>query len=158
MIDRLLTKSNKKMSLNVRIYRNITGELFDTINYDIMNCLEIEMKKIIILLTITLLASCATLKPAEPETPVTQIEQMSTYQLQNEYIEIEDKINELERKIDERNSSHGSGINIGFTGNPAIFLVFALNAYNMNYMATKLEQYRLRLSDITKELSKRGMY
>ena len=116
------------------------------------------MKKIIIFLTIPLLASCATLKPAAPETPVTQIEQMSTYQLQNEYIEIEDKINELERKINEFNSSHGSGVNIDFTGNPAIFLVLALNAYNMNYMETKIEQYRLRLSEITTELEKRGMY
>jgi hypothetical protein len=90
--------------------------------------------------------------------PVTPIEQMSTYQLQNEYIEIDDKIKELERKINERKSSHGSGANIDITGNPAIFLVFALIAYNMNYMETKIEQYRLRLSDITKELSKRGMY
>jgi len=120
--------------------------------------MEIEMKKIIILLVVPLLASCATLKPAAPEAPVTPIEQMSTYQLQNEYIEIEDKINELERKINERKTSHGSSVNIDFTGNPAIFLVFALNAYNMNYMETKIEQYRLRLSDITKELSKRGMY
>ncbi len=113
------------------------------------------MKKIIIFLTIPLLASCATLKPS---TPVTPIEQMSTYQLQNEYIEIEHKINELERRINERKSSHGGGVNIDFTGNPAILLVFALNAYNMNYMATRIELYRLRLSDITKELSKRGMY
>ncbi len=72
------------------------------------------MKKIIIFFTIPLLASCATLKPAAPEAPVTPIEQMSTYQFQNEYIEIEDKINELERKINERKSSHGSGINIDY--------------------------------------------
>ncbi|MBT3880681.1 MAG: hypothetical protein HON76_02635 [Candidatus Scalindua sp.] len=116
------------------------------------------MKKIIIFLAIPLLASCATLKPAAPEAPVTQIEQMSTYQLQNEYIEIEHKINELERKLNERKSSRGSGVNIDFSGNPAILLVFALNAYNVNYMVTRIEQYRLRLSDITKELSKRGMY
>ena len=140
---------------NIKIHRDITGELFDAINYDRMKYLEIAMEKIITFLIIPLLASCATLKPAAPVTP---IEQMSTYQLQNEYIEIEDKINELERKINERKSSHGSGVNIDFTGNPAIFLVFVLNAYNMNYMETKIEQYRLRLSDITKELSKRGMY
>ena len=113
------------------------------------------MKKIIIFLTIPLLASCATLKQAAPVTP---IEQMSTYQLQNEYIEIEHKINELERKINERKSSHGSSVNLDFSGNPTILLIFALNAYNMNYMAAKIERYRLRLSDITKELSKRGMY
>ena len=76
----------------------MAGELFDAINYDTMNFVEIEMKKIIILLTIPLLASCATLKPAAPETPVTQVEQMSTYQLQNEYLEVEGKINELEKK------------------------------------------------------------
>ncbi len=123
-----------------------------------MSYMESAMNKIIIFLTIPLLASCATLKPAVPETPVTPIEQMSTYQLQNEYIEIEHKINELERKINERKSSHGSGVNLDFSGNPAILLVFALNAYNMNYMAGKVERYRLRLSDITEELSKRGMY
>ncbi len=120
--------------------------------------MENAMKKIIIFLTIPLLASCAILKPVVPETSVTPIEQMSTYQLQNEYIEIEHKINELERKINERKSSNGSGVNIDFTGNPAIMLVFALNAYNLNYMAANIERYRLRLSNITKELSKRGMY
>jgi hypothetical protein len=135
--------------------------LFDAINYDKMKCMEIAMKKIIIFFTIPLLASCATLKPAAPEAPVTPIEQMSTYQLQNEYIEIEDKINELERKINERKSSHGSGVNIDFTGNSVIWLAIALNAfnaYNVNNMEAEIEKYRLRLSDITNELSKRGMY
>jgi hypothetical protein len=120
-----------------------------------MKCVKIAIKKTIILLTIPLLVSCATLKPAAPVTP---IEQMSTYQLQNEYIEIEHKINELERKINERKSSHGSSVNIDFAGNSAILLIFALNAYDMNYKATKIERYRSRLSDITNELSKRGMY
>ena len=146
------------MKLSIRIHRDIIGELFNAINYDKMNYVEIAMKKIIIFVTIPLLASCATLKPAAPETPVTPIEQMSTYQLQNEYIEIEHKINELEGRINERKSSHGGGVNIDFAGNPAIFLIFALNAYNMNYMETNIEQYRLRLSDIIKELSKRGLY
>ncbi len=146
------------MSLNIRTYKDIAGELIDALDYDKMSCMENAMKRIIIFLTIPLLASCATLKPAAPETPVTPIEQMSTYQLQNEHIEIEHKINELERKINERKSSHGSGVNLDFSGNPAILLVFALNAYNMNYMAGKVERYRLRLSDITEELSKRGMY
>ena len=99
---------------------------------------------------------CATLKPAATETPVAQIEQMSTYQLQNEYIEIEHKINELEGRTNERKSSHGGGVNIDFAGNPAIFLIFALKAYNMNYMETIIEQYRLRLSDITKGIVKEG--
>lgn len=116
------------------------------------------MKKIIILLTIPLIASCATLTSTAPEKPATPIEKMSTYQLQDEYIEIEHKISELERKINQRRSSHGSGVNIDFSGNPAILLLFALNAYNMNYMTTTLEKYRTRLADIEKELSKRGMY
>ncbi len=116
------------------------------------------MKKIIIFLTIPLLTSCATLKPATPETPVTPIEQMSTYQLQNEYLEVEHKINELEEKFNERKSSQASVVNLDFTGNPAIWLVIALDAYNMNNMVTKIEKYRLRLSAITMELSKRGLY
>ena len=95
------------------------------------------MKKIIIFLTIPLLASCATLKPATPETQVTPIEQMSTYQLQNEYLEVEHKINELEREFNERKSPQFSVSNFDFTGNPAIFLVIALNAYNMNNMVIK---------------------
>ncbi len=99
-----------------------------------------------------------TLKPAAPETPVTPIEQMSTYQLQNEYLEVENKINELEKKFNERKSSQASVVNLDFTGNPAIWLVIALDAYNMNNTVTKIEKYRLRLSDITTELEKRGMY
>ncbi len=148
----------EKMIISIRTHRDITGQLFKALNYDKMRYMENAMKKIIIFLTIPLIASCATLKPAAPEATVTPIEQMSTYQLQNEYIEIDHKINELERKIKERKSSHGGGVNIDFAGNPAILLVFALNAYSMNYMETKIERYRLRLSDITKELSKRGMY
>lgn len=132
--------------------------LFDAIKYDKVNFTEIVMKKIIIFLTIPLLTSCATLKPVAPETPVTPIEQMSTYQLQNEYLEVEDKINELEREFNERKSSQPSVVNLDFTGNPAIWLVIALNAYNMNNTVTKIEKYRLRLSDITMELSKRGLY
>jgi hypothetical protein len=83
---------------------------------------ENTTKKAVIFLTIPLLASCTTLKPAAPEALVTPIVQMSTYQLQNEYIEIEHKINTLERKINERNSSHGSSVNLDFSGNPAILL------------------------------------
>ncbi len=124
-------------------------------NYGEVKRQEIAMKKAIILLTIPLLVSCATLQPAAPVTP---IEQMSTYQLQNEYIKIEHKINELQRKINARKSSHGRGVNIDFAGSSAILLIFALNAFDMNYMATKIERYRSRLSDITNELSKRGMY
>ncbi|GAX62759.1 thiol-disulfide isomerase and thioredoxins [Candidatus Scalindua japonica] len=116
------------------------------------------MKKIIILFAILLLTGCATLKPATRETPVTSIEKMSTYDLQNEYLEIEHKISELEEKINERKSSHINVTNIDFTGNPAIFLVIALNAYTMENMTTKIEQYKLRLSDITTELSNRGLY
>ncbi len=113
------------------------------------------MKKIIILLTIPLLASCATLKPAATETPVIPIEQMSTYQLQNEYLDVEHKINELERSF---KSPQFSASTLDVTGSPVILLVIALNAYHMNNVATKIEQYRLRLSDITMELSKRGLY
>ena len=113
------------------------------------------MKKLIIFLTIPLLASCATLKPTAPVTP---IEQMSTYQLQNEYLEVEHKINNLEERFNERKSSQGSVVNADFTGNPAIWLVIALNAYNMNTMVTRIEKYKLRLSEITTELSKRGLY
>ena len=113
------------------------------------------MKKIIIFLTILLLASCATLKPAATETPVIPIEQMSTYQLQNEYLEVEHKINELEKKF---KSPQVSVSNLDFTGSPVILLVIALNAYHMNNVATKMEKYRLKLSDITTELEKRGMY
>lgn len=113
------------------------------------------MKKIIILLTIPLLTSCATLKPAATETPVIPIEQMTTYQLQNEYLEVEHKINELERNF---KSPQVSVSNLDFTGSPVMLLVIALNAYHMNNVATKMEQYRLRLSEITKELSKRGLY
>ena len=113
------------------------------------------MKKIIIFFTIPLLTSCATLKPAAPVTP---IEQMSTYQLQNEYLEVEHKIKNLEERINERKSSQGSVVNADFTGNPAIWLVIALNAYNMNTMVTRIEKYKLRLSEITTELSKRGLY
>ena len=116
------------------------------------------MKKIIILFTIPLLTSCATLKPATPETPITPIEQMSTYQLQNEYFEVENKINELEKEFNDLKSSQFSVVKSDFTGNPAIWLVIALKAYNTNNMETEIEKYRLRLSDITKELSKRGMY
>ena len=119
------------------------------------------MKKIIIFFTIPLLTSCATLKPAAPETPITPIEQMSTYQLQNEYLEVEDKINELEKEFNERKSSQASVVNLDFTGNPAIWFVIALNAlnaYNVNNMETEIEKYRLRLSDITMELSKRGLW
>ncbi len=116
------------------------------------------MKKIIILLSILLLTSCATLNPVEPETP---IEQMSTYELQNEYLDVEHKINELENKINELKFSESNVINSNFTGNSAIWLFIAvnsLNAYSMNNMTTKIEKYRSRLSDITMELSKRGMY
>ena len=113
--------------------------MFDAIKYDKVNFTKIAMKKIIIFLTIPLLNSCATLKPAAPETPVTPIEQMSTYQLQNEYLEVEHKINELERKFNERKSSQPSVVNLDFTGNPAIWLFIALDAYNMNNMVTKIE-------------------
>ena len=113
------------------------------------------MKKIIIFLTIPLLASCATLKPGATETPVIPIEQMSVYQLQNEYLEVEHKINELEQKF---KSPQVSVSNLDLTGSPVILLVIALNAYHMNNVATKMEKYRLRLSDITTELEKRGMY
>ena len=119
------------------------------------------MKKIIIFFIIPLLTSCATLKPTAPETPLTPIEQMSTYQLQNEYLEVENKINELEKEFNERKSSQASVVNLDFTGNPAIWFVIALNslnAYNVNNMETEIEKYRLRLSDITMELSKRGLY
>jgi hypothetical protein len=117
--------------------------------------MEITMKKIIIFLTIPLLASCATLEPAATETPVIPIEQMSAYQLQNEYLEVEHKINELGKKF---KSPQVSVSNSDFTGSPVILLVIALNAYHMNNVATKMEKYRLRLSDITTELEKRGMY
>ncbi len=120
-----------------------------------MNYMEAALKKIIIFLTIPLLASCATLKPAAPETPVIPIEQMSTYQLQNEYLEVEHKINELERNF---KSPQISVSNSDFTGSPAMLLVIALNAYHVNNVATKREQYRLRLSEITAELEKRGLY
>ncbi len=116
------------------------------------------MKKNIILLSILLLTSCATLKPAVPEMP---IEQMSTYELQNEYLEVEHKIDELEQKINEQKSSQVGISSSDFTGNSAILLIIALNslnAYNMNNMVTKLEKYSLRLSVITDELTKRGMY
>ena len=113
------------------------------------------MKKIIILLVVPLLASCATLKPTATETPVTPIEQMSTYQLQNEYLEVEHKINELEEKFKSPQISVSSS---DFTGSPVMLLVIALNAYHINNVATKIEQYRLRLSDIKMELSKRGFY
>ncbi len=116
------------------------------------------MKKIIIFLSIQLLASCATLDPVAPETPIGQ---MSTYELQNEYLDVEHKINELEQKINERKFSQSTVINSNFTGNSAILLVIALNSLNsLNAysMTTKLENYRSRLSEITTELSKRGMY
>ena len=119
------------------------------------------MKKIIIFFTILLLTSCATLKPSAPETQVIPIEQMSTYQLQNEYLEVEDKINKLEKKFSERKSTQFNVVNLDFTGNSVIWLAIALNAlnaYNVNNMETEIEKYRLRLSDITMELSKRGMY
>ncbi len=123
------------------------------------------MKNIILLsLLLTLLTSCATLKPTVPETPKTPeipIEQMSTYDLQNEYLEVEHKINELEKKLNDRKSSQVGISSSDFTGNSAILLIIALNslnAYNMNNMVTKLEKYSLRLSDITDELTKRGMY
>ncbi len=119
------------------------------------------MKKITILLTMLLLTSCATLKPAVPETPVTSIEQMSTYELQDEYLELEHKISELEKEFNEYKFSQSNVVNLDFTGNSAIWLSIAfnaLNAYNMNIKATKIEKYRIRLSDITEELSKRGMY
>jgi hypothetical protein len=141
--------------LNIRIHRDITGELFDALDYDRMGCEDNAMKKIIIFLTIPLLASCATLKPAATETPVIPIEQMSVYQLQNEYLEVEHKINELEQKF---KSPQVSVSNLDLTGSPVILLVIALNAYHMNNVATKMEKYRLRLSDITTELEKRGMY
>jgi hypothetical protein len=117
--------------------------------------MEITINKIIIFLNIPLLAICATLEPAATETPVIPIEQMSTYQLQNEYLEVEHKINELGKKF---KSPQVSVSNSDFTGSPVILLVIALNAYHMNNVATKMEKYRLRLSDITTELEKRGMY
>ncbi len=119
------------------------------------------MKKIIVLLTVPLFTSCTTLKPVAPETPATSIEQMTTYQLQNEYLELEHKISELERDYNGRNSSLSNTVNLDFTGNSAIWLAIAfnaLNAYNMKNMVTKIEKYKLRLSDITMELSKRGLY
>ncbi len=155
MIGWLLIKSNGKNEFKHRIHRGVTGELFDAINYDKMNYVEIKMKKIIILLTIPLLASCATLKPTATETPVTPIEQMSTYQLQNEYLEVEHKINELEEKFKSPQISVSSS---DFIGSSVMLLVIALNAYHINNVATKIEQYRLRLSEITTELEKRGMY
>ncbi len=119
------------------------------------------MKKIIIFLTMSLLTGCATLEPVVPETSVVSIEQMSTYQLQNEYLELEHKISELEYEFKERRSSQASVVNLDFTGNSSIWLAMALNAlnaYNMNIKVAEIEKYRLRLTDVTTELSKRGMY
>ncbi len=132
--------------------------MFDSIKYDRLEITEAALKKIIIFLSIPLLASCATLDPVEPETPIGQ---MSTYELQNEYLDVEHIINELEQKINERKFSQSTVINSNFTGNSAILLVIALNSLNsLNAysMTTKLENYRSRLSEITTELSKRGMY
>ncbi|MCP4266983.1 MAG: hypothetical protein GY777_15665 [Candidatus Brocadiaceae bacterium] len=56
------------------------------------------MKKVIvILLVVHLFTGCSILTSVEQ--PVTPIEKMSTYQLQNEYLELEHKINEQENGL-----------------------------------------------------------
>jgi hypothetical protein len=47
-----------KGNLNIRMHRDITGELFDALDYDRISYMENAMKKIIIFLTIPLLACC----------------------------------------------------------------------------------------------------
>ncbi len=117
------------------------------------------MKKVIIsLLTIQLLTGCSTLTPIDPVTPV---EKMSTYQLQNEYLEIEHKINELESEFNNLKSSPSINTDFQFYDNSAALITISLmilNAYNMDNMVTRIEKNKLRLSDIEQELSKRGMY
>ncbi len=86
---------------------------------------------------------------------------MSTYQLQNEYLELEHKINELESEFSNLKSSPNYNANFQFYGNSIVWIAIALNvlnAYNMDNMVTKIEHYKKRLSEIEQELSKRGMY
>ncbi len=134
--------------------------MFDAVDYDKISYMENAMKKVITFLTIPLLASCATLKPAAPETSVTPIEQMSTYQLQDEYLEVEHKINEMEinlnweKKFEKRKSRQASFANLNYYGS----LPLPRDKYYIRFMETNIEKYKLRLSDIKKELTKRGMY
>jgi len=118
-----------------------------------------ELKKfIIILLAIHLLTGCSTLTPVDPATPV---EKMSTYQLQNEYLELEHIINEQESEFNNTNISPGLNTNFQFYDSSGILIAIALNvlnAYNTNNLVTKIEINKSRLSEIEQELSRRGMY
>lgn len=117
------------------------------------------MKKIIIiLLAVHLLTGCSTLTPVEPVTPV---EKMSTYQLQNEYLELEHKINEQEGEFNNINTSTSLNTNFQFYDSSGILIAIALNvlkAYNTDNLVTKIETNKSRLSEIEQELSRRGMY
>ncbi len=101
------------------------------------------MKKvIIILLAIHLLTGCSTLTPVDPVAPV---EKMSTYQLQNEYLEIEHKINELESEFNNIKSSPSINTGFQFYDNSAALIsisLMILNAYNMDNMVTKIEKIK----------------
>ncbi len=115
-------------------------------------------KAIIMLLAIHLLTGCSTLTPVDPVTPV---EKMSTYQLQNEYLELEHKINEQENEFNNIGISPRLNTNFQFNDSSGILIAVALNvlnAYNMDNMVTKIERNKSRLYEIERELSRRGMY
>ncbi len=120
---------------------------------------EAELNKaIIMLLAIHLLTGCSTLTPVDPVTPV---EKMSTYQLQNEYLELEHKINEQENEFNNIGISPRLNTNFQFNDSSGILIAVALNvlnAYNMDNMVTKIERNKSRLYEIERELSRRGMY
>ncbi len=111
------------------------------------------------MLVVHLFTGCSTLTSVEQ--PVTPIEKMSTYQLQNEYLELEHKINEQENGFNNINTSTSLNTNFQFYNSSGILIGIALNvlkAYNMDRLVTEIEKNKSRLYEIEQELSKRGMY